>query len=332
MKPTPLPRERGGLKGSPAFGTSIRTRREGLDCDDSKVRAGPEPGGARDRILGQDSGVSSPGDRFRPLVLLQCSLGYLGYGLSKAAFLLLAFPIVLALTPFPRAKRRFLDGVVNAYLVAFTRGFLPAIGVYRVREIVGREHIPTDETVVYAVNHRGVIDALLVRSFLPRTAVVLKTRYARWPVLRNLVRHFDFVDIGAGSMRTLAIGMERCEALLAEGRSLLVFPEGTRAASGRLQPFKDAAFRLACAAGVRVVPVVIHSTYPFMAKVPGSYFPREHVDYTLEFFPPLTPGEGGPGALSDQTRRLMSGELARLDAGTFWELQKGPAHAHRTTV
>jgi 1-acyl-sn-glycerol-3-phosphate acyltransferase len=276
--------------------------------------------------------VRSTQNRLRLLVYLQFSLAYLSYGLSKAVFMLLVFPLVLTLTPFPRTKLRFVQAVVHGFLTVFARGYLPALGIYKIREVTGLEHVPAGEPVVFVANHRGVMDSLLLLSLLPGTGIVLKTRYARWPVNSSLVRHFDFVDLGTGSPRTLARGLEKCQAMLRDGRSLLIFPEGTRSPTGRLRPFKDAAFRLAHAAGVAVVPVVIHHTYPFMAKVPGSMFPRRRVEYRIRFLPPLGPGEGGPAEVSDRVRRLLTRELARLDAGTFWETYKGSIDAQRTSV
>jgi 1-acyl-sn-glycerol-3-phosphate acyltransferase len=50
------------------------------------------------------------------------------------------------------------------------------------------------------------------------------------------------------------------------GKSLAVFPEGTRTPDGRLQEFKPGAFKIALRAGVPVVPVTIRGTFALLPK------------------------------------------------------------------
>jgi hypothetical protein len=73
-------------------------------------------------------------------------------------------------------------------------------------------------------------------------------------------------------------------------------------------------------AGAPVVPVIIHSTVPFMAKVPGSVFPRRRNQYRIRFLEPVTaqPGESAR-SFCDRVHQRMALELKQLDAGTVWE-------------
>jgi len=50
------------------------------------------------------------------------------------------------------------------------------------------------------------------------------------------------------------------------GKSLAVFPEGTRTPDGRLQEFKHGAFKVAVRAGVPIVPVSIRGTFKLLPK------------------------------------------------------------------
>ena len=50
------------------------------------------------------------------------------------------------------------------------------------------------------------------------------------------------------------------------GKSLAVFPEGTRTPDGRLQEFKHGAFKIAVRAGVPIVPVSIRGTFKLLPK------------------------------------------------------------------
>jgi len=132
------------------------------------------------------------------------------------------------------------------------------------------------------------------------------------------------VEVDRESPRLLAAAQEKCRHLLHTDRNLLVFPEGTRARSGRLQPFHTLAFRVAVDCRAPVVPVIVHSTSPFMARIPGSMFPRRPLVYRIRFLEPETaePGETAEG-LCDRIRRRMARELRDLDRGTVWAAEGG---------
>ena len=203
----------------------------------------------------------------------------------------------------------------------FTRVWLPLFRVYRIIEITGREKIELIRPVVLVSNHRGFMDSIFLLGLSPRTGALTKASHARQPMYHLLVRYFDLVSVNRDSLESVTTASARCRRILADGKNLLVFPEGSRARSGRLQPFNRLAFDLALAAGVPVLPVVIHSTEPFMAKVAGSVFPRRRNYYRIRFLDPepLHPGDNAR-ALSDRVHRRIAQELKSLDAGTAWEI------------
>lgn len=248
------------------------------------------------------------------------SVGYVSYFVCKVIFLLAVAPVLLVLTPFPEARYRFLQVTMKGFLTLFARGWLPALSLYRVVEVLGLERALALGPAVLAANHRGFMDSLLLLSLVPRLGVVIKARDTRQLTYALLARTFDLVSIDSSRLSSVAAGLASCRRVLSSGRRLLVYPEGTRARSSRLQPFHPLAFELACQAGVPVVPVVIHSTVPFMAKVPGSIFPRYRNEYRIRFLDPEpAQPEDTPECLSDRVHRRIAQELKTLDAGTVWE-------------
>ncbi len=254
---------------------------------------------------------------FHPLRVAGLLLGYTTYFGMNFIFITSATPLLLLLTPFPRIQYRLLHFSVHNYLAFFTRHWLPLIGVYAVAE-AGQP--PLTGPCVYVANHRSLMDAPLILGLLARTGVVVKTHYTNKMLPGLLAKHFDFVSLDPSSSASVLAGVERCRAVLARGSSLLIFPEGTRARSGRLGWFRNTAFRVAIEAGVPVVPVISHSTVPFMAKLPGSIWPRSRNVFRIRFLDPATPlPDDSPDALADRVYRRMLRALKELDKGTVWE-------------
>jgi 1-acyl-sn-glycerol-3-phosphate acyltransferase len=264
-------------------------------------------------------------ERFYPLTVLLFTLGYASYFLSKIVFVLISLPLLLVLMPFPRAKQRTLQVITHRYLAFFSRVWLPAIGIYRIAEISGLDRVTDLRPVICVANHRGFMDSILMLGLIPRTGVLIKSRNTRQLVYGLLARHFDLVSVDRNSLESLAASFEKCRRLLGEGKNMLIFPEGARAYSGRLQHFNRLAFDLALAARVPVLPVILHSTQPFMAKLPGSIFPRRRNEYRIRFLDPERPRpDDDASSLCDHVHRRMAQELKQLDAGTVWEIKPQP--------
>jgi len=138
------------------------------------------------------------------------------------------------------------------------RKLLIAVRGFRV---TGLEHIPADGAVLIASNHVSFIDpplvgwaALPVRSF----RYLAKMELFRIPGLGWFLRHVGAIalDRGRGDVAAVRTALE----VLARGRCLLIFPEGTRARQGRpLRPKSGLGF-LAGKSGAPVIPARVINT------------------------------------------------------------------------
>jgi 1-acyl-sn-glycerol-3-phosphate acyltransferase len=248
----------------------------------------------------------------RPILLtwLLCGIGYAGYGMGGLIFLACVTPLALLLSPF---KRQFSDAIcfVLHHSIRFlTRVYLPLLRVYRIAELSGFNPPNRSTPAIYVANHRGRLDGLLLLGTVKRAGAIMKSRYAEMAFYGSLVRNCNFVSIDPSSLTSLGAAIERSRAILARGISLIVFPEGTRSAGNKMLPFKDFAFKLAIESGIDIIPVVIHSELPFMAKARGSYFPRYRFDYRVRFLSAVHPQPGDRcEGLSDRVRRMMADQL-----------------------
>ena len=80
---------------------------------------------------------------------------------------------------------------------------------------------------------------------------------------------------------------------------VLIYPEGTRSLTGKLQPFKLGVGVLACELNVPVVPTHISGSYQAMPK--GSWFPRP-AKVRVSFGPPISPNALSPVGAGDGAR------------------------------
>jgi 1-acyl-sn-glycerol-3-phosphate acyltransferase len=120
--------------------------------------------------------------------------------------------------------------------------------------------------------------------------------------------------------------MRQAHEALNNKRNILIFPEGTRSNTGRLLPFKELAFKIAQEQRVPIVPVVIHSTIPFMTKTAASFFPKKTFFYTVRFLAPFfVSPDRHPTDSAAQTRKMMMKELQTMEE-TMSDSSKGLSH------
>ena len=101
---------------------------------------------------------------------------------------------------------------------------------------------------------------------------------------------------------------------LRAGRSVLIFPEGTRSPAFELGPFKWGAFKAACSVGAPIVPVTVSVTPPLMTKAGAFHqIPERRVTFSIEVQEPVHSSgwEDQPRVLGKQIREFMLCTLAQ---------------------
>jgi 1-acyl-sn-glycerol-3-phosphate acyltransferase len=265
--------------------------------------------------------ISASGRPRFPATEIAAFFGYLAYFAGHLIFAIIIVPLFILLTPFQTPRRRFMDGVFWWYVHTLSRRYLPFIRVYRVKELSGLERAMAAGPAIYMANHRSRMDGPLLLGTVRNSTAIIKGGYARNFLYSGFVKYMDFISVEPGALSSIEAAMEQAKRVIAQGRSIIVFPEGTRASTGRLLPFKDIGLRLARATNAPVVPVVLHSTLPFMAKRPGSIFLPYTFDFTIRFLEPirLQPTDR-LGDVLLEVERMVAGQLKQLDKGTMWEV------------
>lgn len=124
---------------------------------------------------------------------------------------------------------------------------------FRLR-IEGRENIPRGEAVIYTSNHRSNADPPLVGiGARGKYAFMAKEELFRGKLFGGLIRSLGAFPVarGKGDMTVIDTAVERLES----GRSLMIFPEGTRSRDGKVHRGHSGAALIAAKSGKRIVPV-----------------------------------------------------------------------------
>ncbi|PWB68139.1 MAG: 1-acyl-sn-glycerol-3-phosphate acyltransferase [Holophagae bacterium] len=136
-------------------------------------------------------------------------------------------------------------------------------------EVVGRSHIDRGRSYVVVSNHQSLYDILLVYGWLGVDfRWVMKAELRRVPGLGAACERLGHIFVDRSSPRAALVTLETARRRIAEGASVLFFPEGTRSLDGTLGAFKRGAFRMALDLGLPILPMTIIGTRKILP--PGS--------------------------------------------------------------
>jgi 1-acyl-sn-glycerol-3-phosphate acyltransferase len=123
---------------------------------------------------------------------------------------------------------------------------------------------------IYLTNHQSAFDIFVLLAFLPvHFKFILKEELMRIPLFGATMRSAGYIGIARDDARSALKSMHRAADKIRNGASVVVFPEGTRSADGRIQAFMPGAFHLALRSGCDIVPITINGSYRIMSK--GSH-------------------------------------------------------------
>ncbi|MCK6553361.1 1-acyl-sn-glycerol-3-phosphate acyltransferase [Candidatus Binatia bacterium] len=137
--------------------------------------------------------------------------------------------------------------------------------VWRVH-IEGREKIDRKTAYVMVANHQSLLDILVLFRLFVHFKWVSKIENFRVPCVGWNMSLNRYIKLRRGDSASIEKMMEACWATLAEGNSIMMFPEGTRSADGRLKAFKHGAFTIAKKAAAPLLPIIVEGTANALPK------------------------------------------------------------------
>lgn len=217
-------------------------------------------------------------------------------------------------------------GPRSGYLYWITKVLLtPVLSIAFRPAVDGVRRVPTTGPAILACNHVSYLDWL----FLPlvvrfrHISFLAKLEYFTRPGVKGALQRYFFtatgqVPVDRSGTDAASAALRTAKQLLAEGRLVGIFPEGTRSRDGRLYRGRTGVARLAAETGVAVIPCATVGV--FELAPPGTRVPRPR-KVAIRFgaarsWPAGQPAS--PAALRHWTDELMA-EICRLsgqeDAG-----------------
>jgi len=132
--------------------------------------------------------------------------------------------------------------------------------------IHGWENGGAGEPRVFAANHVSWFDVPTLASTLPRYKFVAKAELFKVPIFGPGIRAIGMIEIHRENRKAAFGAYDLAADKIRAGNSVVVFPEGTRGRTYQLRPFKKGPFVLAIAAGVPIVPVIVHGTIEVLRR------------------------------------------------------------------
>lgn len=177
-------------------------------------------------------------------------------------------------------------------------------------EVKGRENIPENGPFLVACNHLHIADPPIVAASLPLKCVFMaKEELWQDGWSRFWVENFGAFPVSRGGVDRAAI--RRAEDWLKKGVSLIMFPEGERSKSARMQPALPGAALIAARTGVPILPVSIRGTEK-LRNIKWSFLHRPRVTVTIG--KPFQPAPSDSATAKEQRQLLMNEIMGKIAA------------------
>lgn len=220
--------------------------------------------------------------------------------LFTGAYYVLSAIYVIASLPFLAVPGR---GATTFIIRSYTRAVNHALrwicGIRK--EVRGRENLPSGPFIL-AAKHQSWGDGFLIYPEVKDLAFVTGDHLEKFPLVGGVLRKLGaiVIDSCGGGERKAASLAEGMAIAKAEGRRVLIYPEGHLAPIGKHFKYKAGVWHMAKAMNVPVVPVATNL---------GCFWQQQETEKTsgtavIEFLAPIQPGQPKEAFLAELTERV----------------------------
>jgi len=202
--------------------------------------------------------ISNPASKGEPpYTLYSVVLSILLYSsFVIGSFIICIISLLLCLVPMHKKYKQKLISIMMINMCKFLFKVVPNVKVKRVD--IDRSRPPS----VIIANHQSFIDTLLILSCSLKIVMVTNKWVWRSPIFGILVRFAGYVCVDDGYENNIL----KLRKMAERGYSVVVFPEGTRSADGKIGRFHKGAFSIAEDLGLSVTPLLLYGTGMVVSK------------------------------------------------------------------
>jgi len=135
-------------------------------------------------------------------------------------------------------------------------GILWACGVEL--EVEGTASVKPGSSYVFVSNHASYLDIPLLFRAIPKNLYFVAKKEIKWvPFVGWYMAATGMIFVDRTNRSKSVESLKKAALLIKKGKSVLMFPEGTRSRHGEINTFKKGPFMLASQADIAVVPISI---------------------------------------------------------------------------
>ncbi|MFH1542263.1 MAG: lysophospholipid acyltransferase family protein [bacterium] len=189
--------------------------------------------------------------------------------LTFAVTFLIGTAITVMIAPFAKDQTRLFQ--TSAHYWTKVLVFASGIKIQK----TGLKNIPQDKAVIFASNHQGAVDVMLLLAVLPiGFRFAIKKELFKIPLFGWYIKKAGYFSIDRKMIRSAYRTVEEIIAIVQSGGSVLIFPEGTRTKTGELGTFKRGSLLAALKSKAAIMPVAISGSFHILPKGSLILHPR----------------------------------------------------------
>ena len=231
--------------------------------------------------------------------------------LAYSVYALVGYVLLMFLFAYPYTFLHFLlEGNSEESKLKFHK-FIQKMSRFLLRRVPGVKFTQVGgddfgKPSVIIANHQSHLDLICLMALNPKLVFFTNDWVWKNPIYGYVIRKADYVPVNDG----VEARLDKIRALVAQGYSLVIFPEGTRTTTGEVGRFHKGAFYLASELGLDITPVFIHGAYDVLPKT--DFMLREGSVHV----------EVGARIPCSKDYRMMTKECHRLFVSRYAELRR----------
>ncbi len=177
---------------------------------------------------------------------------------------------------------------------------------------IGLENLPKGPAII-AAKHQSTWETMFLSRRLNQPAFVLKKELLMIPLFGWFMRKIGMIAVDrSGKAAALKKMVKDAGAAFAEGRQIIIFPEGTRVAPGHQRAYQPGIAALYGQLNVPVIPVALNSGLFWGRKA----FVKKPGTILVQYLPAIDPGLNRKAFMAELEARLEPAAQALLTGPT----------------